>query len=222
MDPSIILGLGTALLAIFISLFIEGGSLASLVNISAFVLITGGTIGATIISFSIRDIARLPALLLQTFRSGDPDMASAIAALIEYAEFARREGILALESRADEAPSHLLRHGINLAADGLDPEEAAAILYAESNQSRSVLTLGANILETAGGYAPTMGIIGTVMGLVRVLSNISDTTKLAESIAVAFLATFYGIAGANLFWLPLANKLKERARQEKIKDDAII
>lgn len=115
-----------------------------------------------------------------------------------------------------------MAHGLELAADAMDPEQVEMILAAEIAERQRQAKLGAEIMEAAGGYSPTMGIIGTVMGLVHVLGNISNTEELAGAIAVAFLATFYGIALANLFWLPLGGKLKQQAKQQKVADEVVL
>jgi len=115
-----------------------------------------------------------------------------------------------------------VRQGIGFAVDGMDPEEIKRILEEDIFLRQQELKKGAAIFEIAGGYAPTMGIIGTVIGLVHVLSNISDTTKLAGAIAVAFLATLYGIATANIFWLPIASKLKSQAEEQALMDHLVL
>jgi len=211
-----------AVAAILIALLMEGNSLAALVNIPAFIIILGGTVGATAFSCPPKDLRRVPELLGQVFKDSHADFESIINTLVNLAETARREGLLALESRAQQFNDHLLRHGLSFAVDGIDPEEIRRIMENEIMRRQQEYKTGAGIFETAGGYAPTMGIMGTVIGLVHVLSNISDTTKLAAAIAVAFLATLYGIASANIIWLPIAAKLRARASEKMVVDQIIM
>ncbi|MDN5345474.1 MAG: chemotaxis protein MotA [Clostridia bacterium] len=222
MDLASILGLITAVAAILIALLMEGNSLAALLNIPAIIIILGGTIGATAFSCRPKELRRVPELLGQVFQDSHADFENIINTLVNLAETARREGLLALESRAQQFDDRLLRHGLSFAVDGIDPEEIRRIMENEIICRQQEYKSGAGIFETAGGYAPTMGIIGTVIGLVHVLSNISDTTKLAAAIAVAFLATLYGIASANILWLPMAAKLKARASEKMVADQIIM
>lgn len=141
---------------------------------------------------------------------------------MKLAETARREGLLALDSYIQQYDDRLLRDGLSFAVDAVDPEQIHHILENEIMQRQQDFKKGARIFEIAGGYAPTMGIIGTVIGLVHVLSNIADTTKLAAAIAVAFLATLYGIASANIIWLPIATKLKARGEQQMLADQIVL
>ncbi|MGI9861859.1 flagellar motor protein [Moorella naiadis] len=222
MDLASILGVTTAVAAILIALLMEGNSLAALVNIPAFIIILGGTVGATAFSCPLKELRRVPSLLGQVFKESHDDSGNLIDTLVNLAETARREGLLALESRSQQYDDRLLRHGLSFAVDGIDPEEIRRIMENEIIRRQQEYKSGASIFETAGGYAPTMGIIGTVIGLVHVLSNISDTTKLAAAIAVAFLATLYGIASANIIWLPIAAKLKARASEKLVADQIIM
>ncbi|APC08935.1 flagellar motor protein [Neomoorella thermoacetica] len=222
MDLASILGLATAIAAIIIALTLEGNSLTSLINLPAIIIILGGTIGATAFSYPLRELSRVPGLLGQVFQDNHADFENIVNTLVDLAETARREGLLALESRAQQFSDPLLRHGLSFAVDGIDPEEIRRIMENEIMRRQQDYKTGAGIFETAGGYAPTMGIIGTVIGLVHVLSNISDTTKLAAAIAVAFLATLYGIASANIIWLPMAAKLKTRAGEKMVVDQIIM
>lgn len=215
-DIATILGLTLAVGALLISVIMDGGHLSALISPSAILLIIGGTLGATIISFPMEEIINLPKLILRTFFSPKIDPKEAIDRVVSLAEKARREGLLILQEDAKNITDRFLLRGLNLVIDGADPEMVKTIMETELAFTEKRHKRGAAILEAAGGYAPTMGIIGTVMGLVHVLGNLEDTSKLGPAIAVAFLATFYGISTANLFWLPLANKLKERSREEML------
>jgi len=207
------LGMVVAVVALIVSVFMEGGHLSALFSPSALVIILGGTLGATVMSYSPAELAKVPSLLVQAFFGKDPPMAEVIETLVGYAEKARREGLLVLQEYIHEGDDPFLVRGLNLVIDGADPEMVRSILETELAVREKEYQTEAGIFETAGGYAPTMGIIGTVMGLVHVLGNLQDTSRLGPAIAVAFLATFYGIASANLIWLPIAAKLKLRARK---------
>ncbi|MBC7338348.1 MAG: flagellar motor protein [Firmicutes bacterium] len=213
MDVTTGLGMVVAVAALIVSVFMEGGHLSSLFNPSALVIILGGTLGATVMSYSPGELARVPSLLAAAFFGRDPPMAEVIDTLVGYAEKARREGLLVLQEYVHEGDDPFLVRGLNLVIDGADPEAVRSILETDLAVKEKEYQTEAGIFETAGGYAPTMGIIGTVMGLVHVLGNLQDTSRLGPAIAVAFLATFYGIASANLIWLPIAAKLKLRARK---------
>jgi len=222
MDLASLLGLLTAVLSIIIALTLEGNKLSALINIPAMLIILGGTIGATVFSLPWKQVGKAPGLLLKAFQSQPRHAGELIEILVELAETARQEGLLALESRAQNLEDNLLRQGIGFAVDGIDPEEIKRVLEEDIFLRQQELKKGAAIFEIAGGYALTMGIIGTVIGLVHVVSNISDTTKLAGAIAVAFLATLYGIATANIFWLPIASKLKSQAEEQALMDHLVL
>ncbi|MCG0277469.1 MAG: flagellar motor protein [Thermanaeromonas sp.] len=222
MDISSIIGLSLAVLALVVAILMEGINLSGMLNLPALVIILGGTIGATMFSFPMREIQRVPALLVKAFTRDKTNLDELIDNLVRLAEIARREGLLALESHANQEENPLLRNGLGFAIDGIDPEEIRRIMENEIIQRQRQAKQAAAIFETAGGYAPTMGIIGTVVGLVHVLSNISDVNQLAASIAVAFLATFYGIATANILWLPIAAKLKAKAAEELVANQIIL
>lgn len=211
MDLATLGGLLLAAAAIAAAEFLEGGSLHQLVSVSALILVVGGTIGATVISFALADVLAVPRAVLTAFRVRRDETAALVEQLVTVAEKARREGLLSLQDGVEGVDHPLLRRGLTLVADGVDPAEVEAELDIQGRLLDEAAQRSAAVLETAGGYAPTMGIIGTVVGLVRVLGNMQDPSQLAAQIAVAFLATLYGIASANLLWLPLAAKLRRNA-----------
>lgn len=214
MDLAVVLGLLLAIGAVLGSNAMEGGKLASLLNPSAALLVFGGTLGATAISHSLKEVLALPSLILQTLRQKRYDAEATSERIVAYAQKARREGLLSLEAELAGEPDGFLLRGLQMVVDGADPEMVRSVLETEIAVAARRARAGAAVFETAGGYAPTMGIIGTVMGLIHVLSNLSDASKLGAAIAVAFLATFYGVFSANVFWLPLAAKLKQRSSEE--------
>lgn len=214
MDLATAGGLALAFLSVLISAIMEGSNLTALVKPSAFILVVGGTIGATMVCYPLKDFLSLPRLLMKAFGPPKTDAEQTVKLLVRLAELARREGLLALDQAAKTIADPFTTKGIRLAVDGSTPELVENMLETETSLLREKLRAEASIFETAGGFAPTMGIIGTVMGLVHVLGNLSEPDKLGEAIATAFIATFYGISTANLFWLPIGNKLRALAKQE--------
>lgn len=214
MDLTTILGLVIGIGALLVSVVLEGGHLASLISVPAFVVIFGGTIGATAIGFTLEELKTVPTLMRIAFRDEKHDVGSLISTLVSFAEKARREGLLALEEDLNAIEDKFLKKGMQLVIDGTDAELVRSIMETELAFIQERHHKGASIFDAAGGYAPTMGIIGTVMGLVHVLGNLSDTESLGPAISTAFLATLYGIFSANIFFLPLAGKLKNRSAHQ--------
>jgi chemotaxis protein MotA len=222
-DISTLLGIGIAVGSLIFGYVFEGGYVPALWQVSAFIIILGGTLGATATSYTLKDIASMPHLLREAGKLS-PDISKDIMEmLITFSEKARREGLLSLESEIEDLNDNFLKKGLKLAVDGTDPEVIRAVLENEIYLFELRKRDEADMFETAGGFSPTMGIIGTVMGLVLVLSRLGgDAAALGESIAVAFLATFYGIGFANIFWIPIANKLKLKLKKEKLHKELII
>ncbi|HEY3330507.1 MAG TPA: flagellar motor protein [Capsulimonadaceae bacterium] len=214
MDLATILGFLIAWGAFFGSVLMEGGDLAAFANPSAIVLVFGGTFGATLMSFPLAQIMKLPAIIKCAFIGQPTDLAKTIQILVSFAERARREGLLALEEEARGIDDPFLQKGVQLAVDGTDPELVRAILETEIAYVQERHALGASIFGTMGGFAPTLGVIGTVAGLVHMLANLSDPGSMGPAIAAAFIATLYGVSSANLLFLPLAGKLKSRSAGE--------
>jgi chemotaxis protein MotA len=215
-DITSVLGLILSFGALLAGILIEGGNLMSYIGISAGVIIFGGTIGATMVSFPMSSIMLVPRLLVIAFTEQKFDIPDTIKRLVGFSERARREGILCLEAELANTTDDFLKSGLQLVIDGTDPTlvrdtlETKIAFVAERHHQ------GASVIEAAGGYAPTMGIVGTVLGLINVLSNIKNPSQLAGAIAVAFIATLYGIGTANLLWLPLAAKLKAKHESEQL------
>ncbi len=205
-----------AVAAVLVADLLDGGSLHSLLNLPAMLLVLGGTLGATVISVSREDLLQVPQAFRRLLRPLALQREQAIDEIGDLAEVARREGLLRLEDELDrrELPA-FLRDGVQKIVDGLDEAALRRMverrIEIEERRSRAL----AEFFRTAGGFAPTLGIIGTVVGLVSVLSHLSDVQRLAPSIATAFLATLWGIASANLFWLPLGFHLEHLERQER-------
>ncbi|AEI38790.1 flagellar motor protein [Paenibacillus mucilaginosus] len=213
MDLTTIIGILAGLAALVGGYLWDGGDLSSLFVPSALLIVIGGTLGAVAVSFPWSYLKGTLGALRMAFRIPLADPRRHIDEMMEMASVARREGVLSLEQRAQQHPDPFLREGLTLVVDGTDPSLTKQILELEMDALEQQYESRARVLESAGGYAPTMGIIGTVMGLIHVLGNLSEPGNLAPAIAVAFTATLYGVATANLIYLPLANKIKVRGQE---------
>ena len=216
MDLATILGLLVAWGALIGSLLMEGGDARALINIPAALLVFGGTLGAATVSFRMEQIRSLPDILRQAFREPGRDPGDVIRLLVRFSERARREGLLTLEAESRRLEDPFLQKAVRLAIDGLDPDDLRVILETEIEFLRARHRIGESMFITLGGFAPTLGIIGTVMGLIHMLANLSDPGKMGPLIAGAFIATLYGVSSANLLFLPLANKLRGRSQEEAL------
>lgn len=214
MDLTTIIGLIIGFVGLIGGFLVEGGAVGMLLKETAGMIVLGGTIGATVASFRLDELKTVPGGFVKIFTNQKVDFAGTVDKLVETADKARREGLLSLESQLTEIDNAFLRRGLQLVIDGTDPELTRNMLDMEIAAFEEREKVGIDIFMTAGGFAPTMGIIGTVMGLVQVLSNIAEPDKLAGAIAVAFIATLYGVATANLLWLPFGNKLKVKSQLE--------
>ncbi|MCB0879538.1 MAG: flagellar motor protein [Thermoleophilia bacterium] len=214
MDFSVIIGVVMAFTGIIVGLLLEGSSPGKYVGKSAALIVFGGTFGVTIMSVGLDAFKNIPATFMRSINYSGMDRPRAIDTLVGFAEKARREGLLVLEDDLRQTEDEFMRRGVQLVVDGTDPELVKEILRTEVDSLHEERHAEAGVWETMGGFAPTLGICGTVIGLVLVLSNISDPSSLAASIAVAFIATLYGVGSANLIFLPIGNKLKSSASDE--------
>jgi chemotaxis protein MotA len=225
-DVGIPIGLALGLAGIIGSVLIEGGSVLAFANLSAFLIIGGGTLGAAMVSTTIRDVMRLPALVHKALWGWvGADSQQLIQTVVRAAQRARKDGILALETMAeDPALEPFLARGLRLIVDGADEAAVGHIMRAEIAAMQRRHQRGIALLESMGGYAPTMGIIGTVLGLVHVLSKLGDggTEGLGEGIAIAFIATLYGIFSANVLFLPLAGNLQGKSAEEAFRREMVL
>lgn len=215
MDLSSIIGLVLGFAMLLAAYVFEGGQLSALIQPTAAMIVFGGTIGAVMTSFTLSDLKQVGKLFQIVFREKKFEVNELITILCSFAEKARREGLLSLERETANIDDEFLRQGIQLVVDGTDPALVRDILETQIEFTDQRHKTGADIFESAGGYSPTMGIIGTVLGLVMVLGNLTNPDELGPSIAVAFIATLYGVAFANLAWLPIGHKLKLKSKQER-------
>ena len=210
MDITTIGGLLLGVAGILLGQWLEGGHVGSILQATAAVIVFGGTFGAVMVSFPRKDFVRGLKLFRLAFTEPREDLPAVTAQIVELATVARRDGVLALESKLPEIEDRFLRKALSYVVDGVDASVARSSLEAAIDAEHQENTVGAKVWEAAGGYSPTIGIIGAVLGLIHVMENLSDPSKLGGGIAVAFVATVYGVAAANLIYLPVANKLKRK------------
>lgn len=217
MNPATVIGLIVAMGFCLGSVVVEGGHLSALLNLPAAMIVFGGTFGAAVIGTRLEDVRRLPVVVRVAFVSKVPDPAVVCREMIAMARVARRDGFLGLERevpRVREGNAFMAR-ALQMVADGTPPETVSEVLHAELDQLARRHGSGAGVLEQMGGLAPTLGVTGTVMGLVHMMGRLDDPSTMGPAIAGAFLATLYGVASANLLFLPLAGKLKTLSRVER-------
>lgn len=224
MEISTIIGLGAAIMTVIVTLLIEGGHLTAFLQLSAFILIFAGSVSVAITSFGLKEVLSIPEFIRRTIFPQSTDFTQTLHMLVSMSERARRDGLLVLEEEVSNLKDELMRLGIELAVDGVDPEAIRNILEDLSDSMAEHEKVPAEVFETLGGFSPTLGIIGTVMGLVHVLESLGSggAEELGRGIAVAFIATFYGIGFANLIWLPLSNKVKTINAKLKVQRSMIV
>jgi len=207
-DWGSVAGLVLAVAGILGGQLLEGGHIASLVQPAAFVIVVIGTLGAVLLQSGLVFFGRGAALLAWAFAPPRHDHEAMLHDIGVWSFTARREGLLSLERFMERADDPFIAKGLRLLIDGIDPAKLRDILEVEITTYETAQRQAAKIWEAAGGYAPTIGILGAVLGLIHVMENLSDPSKLGSGIAVAFVATIYGVGLANLLFLPVANRLK--------------
>ena len=208
MDKISIFGLLLGLLAILGGQVLEGGHLSSLAQPTAMLIVLGGGLGAVMLQSPYATFVRGMKMVRWVWMPPVIDQAQLIRQITAWSHTARREGLLALENTLGQVKDDFARKGLLLLVDGAEPERLREVMDVEINTFEDQMRLSARIWESAGGYSPTIGILGAVLGLIHVMENLSDPSKLGAGIAVAFVATIYGVGLANLVFLPIANKLK--------------
>jgi len=218
MEMTTVFGLLLGIGGILLGNLIEGGHLASLVQGAAAVIVLSGTAGATIVSSRKRDLSLAWNLTKQAFVGNDQvaqrQTAEIFSQLLECARMARKDSILTIETKIDSMDNRFLQNVLRAVIDGIDSKILREIFEHEIDLEEQNLLGGARVWADAGGFAPTVGIIGAVLGLIHVMSNLADTSKLGSGIAVAFVATVYGVGFANLVFLPIGNKIKRKIADE--------
>ena len=208
MDPLSLLGLFVGFAAILFGQHLEGGNLSSLVNGPAILIVLGGTIGAVMVQSPVPIFLRAMRITAWVFIPPAQPVTEAIQRIVGWSQVARKEGLLGLESLAEEESDAFAQKGLQLLVDGSEPETIRTTLEVELTARERHDLQAVKVFEGMGGYCPTIGIIGAVMGLIHVMGNLADPSRLGGGIAVAFVATIYGVGLANLVFLPTANKLK--------------
>lgn len=208
MDKISLAGLAIGLFAIIGGQYLEGGHVGSLVQPTALLIVLGGTLGAVLLQSPIHVFRRGMKMVKWVWVPPVIEQKRLIEQILMWSQLSRREGLLALENQMPRVKDEFTKRGLQLLVDGADPERIRELLEVEIDTYEDELRQSAKIWESAGGYSPTIGILGAVMGLIHVMENLSDPTKLGAGIAVAFVATIYGVGLANLVYLPIAGKLK--------------
>lgn len=202
--------------AIVLGQMLEGGSIKSIAQPTAALIVFGGTIGATMLSFPLATAKAAISSIGKILMGGVSRENEYIREIIRYAAKARKNGIISLEADIKATRDPFLQKALRFVVDGVDPKVLQGIMETEIGKLDEHGELPAKFMEAAGGYAPTIGILGAVLGLIQVMQNLSDPSKLGEGIAVAFVATVYGVGSANLLFLPFAGKLKYRHKQDML------
>ena len=215
-DLSTPLGLLTAFGLILFGNAIEGGHLHSVVQPTAAMIVFGGTIGAVLVNYPLPVFMSGVKAVSRLFGNPGGDPRAVLDEIIAYAKKARKEGIISLEKEVENASDPFLKRALMMAVDGVDSKTIQESLELELTQMDEHGELAAKVYESAGGYAPTIGILGAVLGLIHVMSNLSDVGKVGEGIAVAFVATIYGVGSSNIVFLPAAGKLKLKHKEEMV------
>jgi chemotaxis protein MotA len=221
MDIATILGVISAFGLVWIAIFL-GGGIQLFINIPALMIVVGGTLGATMINYPLRDVFGVFKVVKKALFARNTSVAELIKRFMAFAQKSRKEGILALEAEVKQVNDEFLKKGVQLAIDGLEPQEISDILETEVEFVRSRHQLGAEIFSTMGTFSPALGMIGTLIGLVQMLQTMDDPSKVGPAMAIALLTTFYGSIIANIVCLPISGKLRTRSREEVLTKEMAI
>ncbi|HSI95208.1 MAG: flagellar motor protein [Methylophilaceae bacterium] len=222
LDIISIVGILISIAAILGGQYLEGGHIGSLMQVTAFLIVMGGTFGACMLQFTLPVFLDGVKMLRWIVLTPVVSLENVIDQVISWGQAARRGGLLSLEPLMAELDDPFMRKGLQLLVDGAEPEKLREAMEVEMYAYDEHHRMAAKVWEAAGGYAPTVGILGAVMGLIHVMENLSDPSKLGSGIAVAFVATIYGVGSANLLFLPIANKLKAIIGKEMVKREMVM
>ncbi|HCC55305.1 MAG TPA: flagellar motor protein [Desulfobulbaceae bacterium] len=222
MDIATLVGLFMGFGAVIGGQILEGGHISALLQPTAAVIVFGGTLGATFVSFPLEDLRRAFYSAATAFSHQMEDPEEMIGKLVGFANIARKNGLITLEQDSQMVEDRFLGHGLEMVVDGMDPEEVMEVLQIEITNFEDLHKGSAEVFEAAGGFAPTIGIIGAILGLIHVMSNLSDTSRLGAGIAVAFVATIYGLVIANIICIPIGTKLKKRLKAQILQREIVI
>jgi len=218
-DIATVLGL---VVAFGLVMFAIGGGIASFIDIPSILIVIGGTVGVVLIAYPLGDVLKVIGVALKNFMYALPTGLETISQLVELAQVVRKEGILALESKVDDVDNAFMKKGLQMAIDGQEPSEIEDILFNEMEKVKGRHQKGADMFSAFGTFAPAMGMIGTLVGLVLMLQNMSDPASIGPSMSIALLTTFYGALLANIIFMPMANKLKSRSKDELLVYEIIL
>ena len=222
MDKISVVGLLLGVVAIVGGQILEGGNVASLSQPTALLIVLGGTMGAVMLQSPYATFMRGVRMVRWVWYPPVVDYRLLIKQVSNWSQISRREGLLALENAINQLKDDFARKGLQLLVDGAEPERLREVLEVEIGTFEEEMRQSARIWEAAGGYSPTIGILGAVLGLIHVMENLSDPSKLGAGIAVAFVATIYGVGLANLVFLPMANKLKSHINRLVVQREMIV
>ena len=222
LDSISLAGLVVALAGIVGGLLIEGGKIKDVAQFTAALIVLGGTAGAVMVSTPLKTLKGAVGRFAGVFLDSSPDLGSVMEEVIGYASKARKQGLVSLEQAANEIEDPFLRKALNVAVDGADIQEIRSILELEIRIDEQEGEAEAKVFESAGGFAPTIGIIGAVLGLIQVMKSLANIDEVGQGIAVSFVATVYGVGSANLFFLPAASKIKARVHRQLQRKELIL
>jgi chemotaxis protein MotA len=215
-DKASLGGIILALGGVLAGLLLEGGNLGQILQPTAAMIVFGGTLGAVLLQFPLAIILLAFRQLGSVFVNPHRDPQATIHQLVQFAQKARREGIVALDSELPQIEDSFLKRSLMLAVDGTEPQELRKMMELELDNQAEYEEQVPQVFESAGGFAPTIGIIGAVLGLIQVMQHLDKIDEVGRGIAVAFVATIYGVGSANLLYLPMAGKMKLRIRDQQI------
>jgi chemotaxis protein MotA len=221
-DVLTIIGLFVGATCIVLGQMLEGGELGSILQLTAAIIVLGGTAGAVITQFPLQDLRRALRQSKLIFARAAQPLEPLIPDLVNLARTSRKQGLLALEEEADRARDPFLRQALLTLVDGVETSTLRNVLSQVIQNEEEYQECGPRMFDAAGGYAPTLGILGAVLGLIHVMENLSDPSRLGAGIAVAFVATVYGVASANLVFLPFASKLRMKMRHDSLRKEMIL
>jgi len=222
MDILSIVGLVIAFVAILTGSVLEGGHLGHLFQLTAFIIVIGGTVGAVLVQTTLPTFWRSLVIVRWVFVAPQIDLHASIEKMVNWSQLSRREGLLALENISENEDDLFARKGLQMLVDGNEPDTIRDVMETEIFTIERDDMQAAKVFESMGGYSPTIGILGAVLGLIHVMNNLADPEKLGSGIATAFVATIYGVGLANLVLLPMAGKLKALVKQQSIQYEMIL
>ena len=222
MDKGSVAGIVLALGGIILGLSLEGGKIGQILQPTAALIVLGGTFGAVLLQFPLRVVLAAFASLASVFFERSGDLRGLIKDMVAYAQKARKEGIVSLDAELDKIQEPFLKKTLMLAVDGTEPAELRTIMQLDLDNQAERSDEIPRVFESAGGFSPTIGIIGAVLGLIQVMQHLDNISEVGRGIAVAFVATIYGVGMANILFLPISGKLKIRQRQRELGHEIIL